>query len=86
MDAIGRPEALRVRECDVAEIVRQLLPLLAYLHLNDITHRDVEVENILYSKIGDAYKTKDIRSISTAHTPRSLPLVGPRRVWYTSTP
>ncbi|KAE9005321.1 hypothetical protein PR003_g17841 [Phytophthora rubi] len=47
MDAICRPGAPRVRECDVAEIVRQLLGVLAYLHLNGITHRDVKVENIL---------------------------------------
>ncbi|KAG1688643.1 hypothetical protein DVH05_003568 [Phytophthora capsici] len=47
MDAICRPGGPRIRECDVAEIVRQLLSVLAYLHLNGITHRDVKVENIL---------------------------------------
>ncbi|ETI45842.1 CAMK protein kinase [Phytophthora nicotianae CJ01A1] len=55
MDAICRPGAPRIRECDVAEIVRQLLSVLAYLHLNGITHRDVKVENILC-------KTQDLRS------------------------
>ncbi|KAL4158336.1 hypothetical protein PRNP1_004114 [Phytophthora ramorum] len=54
MDALCRPGAPRVRECDVAEVVRQLLSVLAYLHLNGITHRDVKVENILC-------KTKDLR-------------------------
>jgi len=52
MDAICRSGAPRVRECDVADIVRQLLSVLAYLHLNGITHRDVKVENIL-CKTGD---------------------------------
>ncbi|KAG7378404.1 hypothetical protein PHYPSEUDO_010129 [Phytophthora pseudosyringae] len=54
MDAICRPGMPRIRECDVAEIVRQLLSVLAYLHLNGITHRDVKVENILC-------KTPDLR-------------------------
>ncbi|CEG42588.1 camk protein kinase [Plasmopara halstedii] len=54
MTAICRPECPRIRECDVADIIRQLLSILAYLHLNGITHRDVKVENILC-------KTKDLR-------------------------
>ncbi|CAI5747115.1 unnamed protein product [Peronospora destructor] len=47
LDAMCRPEAPRVSESDVAEVIRQLLSVLAYLHLNGITHRDVKVENIL---------------------------------------
>ncbi|CAH0487109.1 unnamed protein product [Peronospora farinosa] len=47
LDAMCRPGAPRVSESDVAEVIRQLLSVLAYLHLNGITHRDVKVENIL---------------------------------------
>ncbi|CAH0521280.1 unnamed protein product [Peronospora belbahrii] len=47
LDAICRPGAPRVCESDVAAIIRQLLSVLAYLHLNGITHRDIKVENIL---------------------------------------
>ncbi|KAF4318738.1 hypothetical protein BBO99_00005493 [Phytophthora kernoviae] len=54
MNAVCRPGAPRIRECDVADLVTQLLDVLAYLHLNGITHRDVKVENILC-------KTQDLR-------------------------
>ncbi|RLN53733.1 hypothetical protein BBJ28_00017088 [Nothophytophthora sp. Chile5] len=54
MEAIGRMHSPRLRECDIAAIIRQLLEVLAYLHLRGITHRDVKVENILC-------KSRDLR-------------------------
>jgi len=44
-----------ISECEAAQIMKQLLSAISYLHLNRVCHRDIKPENVLFeSKSPDA--------------------------------
>eukprot|EP00971_Amphidinium_carterae_P140239 2778494-Amphidinium_carterae.2 len=45
-------EQQRFSEADAVEAVNQMLLSINYLHVNGCIHRDIKLENFLYTKIG----------------------------------
>ena len=62
-------------ESRVADIMKQILSGVVYLHKNHIVHRDLKPENMLYDNEGKTIKITDFGTAIELHPPKKLTLV-----------